>query len=306
MDIWMIISGMVTATAICIMAAVIFVYRRNMRMETERLHMMLDSAINGDFSENMFDESVMSALETKMARFLAANTTASRDLAAEKDKIKELISDISHQTKTPISNILLYSQILSEQELSKDGTICVNALSAQAEKLDFLIGALVKMSRLETGIITVNTQRGSVEMLLNDVIEQIHTNAEAKEIAIEKDIVNGDVYFDSKWTGEAIYNVIENAVKYAPPKSKITITAIPYELFYRIDIADQGMGIAEDEQNKIFSRFYRSTSVRGQEGVGIGLFLTRKIITSGGGYIKVSSEPDKGSVFSVFLPTEKG
>jgi signal transduction histidine kinase len=108
--------------------------------------------------------------------------------------------------------------------------------------------------------------------------------------------------FDPKWTAEAVYNLLDNAVKYTPAGGKISVRAAAYELFCRIDVTDTGIGIAEAEQAKIFTRFYRSPAVAETEGVGIGLFLTRQIVTGQGGYVKVSSAPGKGATFSVFLP----
>lgn len=305
MDMWILVIVIVAVAAIFAAIAAILLYRRKARSLMDSLGAMLDSAIGGDFTESAFDESVLSAVEAKMARFLSSCAVSSKNLTAEKDKIKGLISDISHQTKTPIANILLYSQLLGEHELPEDCAVCVKALSAQAEKLDFLIGALVKTSRLESGIITVNPQRGVIQTLLNAVVTQINSKAEAKEITIETEATDGTAYYDPKWTAEAVYNILDNAVKYSPRQSVIKIKATLYEQFFRIDITDEGIGIAENEQNKIFSRFYRSPAVSGQEGVGIGLFLVREILSNEGGYIKVSSELGQGATFSIFLPTEK-
>lgn len=271
----------------------------------DSLDTMLNHAIDGDFTPDVFDESLLSAVEAKMASFLSACAVSSKDLTEEKDKIKSLISDISHQTKTPIANILLYSQLLAEHDLPEDCGVCVNALNTQAEKLDFMIGVLVKSSRLETGIISVNSQRAPVQTLLDDAIAQIRYKCDEKGIVIEEQIIGGTAYYDPKWTGEAVYNVLDNAVKYSPCQSFIKISTMPYELFFRIDISDEGIGMREEEQSKIFQRFYRSPSVVHQEGVGIGLFLTREILGKGGGYIKVSSNTGQGSTFSIFLPTEK-
>lgn len=304
MEYWVFIIGIVVAALAAAIAAILL-YRRRMRRIMDSLDAMMDSAIDGDFSEGVFDESLLSAVEAKMARFLSSCAVSSKNLTAEKDKIKSLISDISHQTKTPIANILLYSQLLGEHELPEDCAVCVKALSAQSEKLDFLIGALVKTSRLEAGIIMVNPQRGSVQTLLDAAIAQISSKADVKKIAIEAEATDGTAYYDPKWTAEAVYNVLDNAVKYSPHQSITKISAMPYELFFRIDITDEGIGIPEEEQNKIFLRFYRSAAVSGQEGVGIGLFLAREILSNGGGYIKVSSKPGQGSTFSIFLPTEK-
>ncbi|WP_434302266.1 sensor histidine kinase [Clostridium botulinum] len=305
MDKWILIIGIVAVTVVVIVIPIILLYRRKMKQIMNSLIHMLDSAIDGSFTANTFDESALSAVEAKMARFLSACAVSSKNLAVEKENIQRLISDISHQTKTPVANILLYSQILSEHQLGSDSAACVKALSAQAEKLDFLMVTLVKASRLESGIIAINPQRGTMQMLLDEVIAQIRPKAEEKEITIETELVDGIAYYDPKWTVEAIYNVLDNAIKYSPRQSTVAIRSIPYSLFFRIDVIDQGIGIAEDEQGKIFSRFYRSSNVSGQEGVGLGLFLTREILSEGGGYIKVSRTTGRGSTFSIFLPTEK-
>ena len=108
--------------------------------------------------------------------------------------------------------------------------------------------------------------------------------------------------FDVKWTTEAIENIVDNAIKYTPEGGDITLAVTSYELFLRIDIADTGIGIAESEYADIFKRFYRSQAVNTIEGVGIGLYLARQIITGQGGYIKVTSTLGQGTTFSVFLP----
>lgn len=293
---------MITAVAGIIAAVGIILYRKKTRLTMERLNAMLDSAINGGFSESVFDESMLSAVEAKMAHFLSVCSASSQNLYEEKNKIKSLISDISHQTKTPIANILLYSQLLGEYHLPEDGATCVKALSAQAEKLSFLIDALVKTSRLETGIITVSPQPEAVRNLIYRSAVQIKPKADAKNLSVITEDTDIAACFDLKWTAEAVTNILENAVKYTENGGSISIKAAAYELFCRIDIADNGIGIAQEEHNKIFRRFYRSVVVSHQEGVGIGLYLAREIVSAEGGYIKVASQPGCGSTFSVFLP----
>lgn len=263
---------------------------------------MVDAAIDGSFVESVYDESALSAVEAKLARYLSICTLSSKNLLTEKDKIKGLISDISHQTKTPIANILLYSQLLSEHELPEDCATCVQALSSQAEKLNFLIGALVKMSRLETGIITVSPKQETIQRLLDEVRDQIMLKADTKEVSVVMEDTAANACFDLKWTVEAVCNIVDNAVKYTERGGSIIVKVVPYEMFCRIDIVDNGIGIAPSEQSKIFNRFYRSGDVSQFEGIGIGLYLAREILAAEGGYIKVSSTPGSGSVFSVFLP----
>ena len=269
-----------------------------------RLNTMLDAAMQGTFHEGYFDESLLSAVETKLAHFLAASHVSAAGLQEERQKITQLIADISHQTKTPISNLLLYAQLLEEQPLSQEGRTCVTSLTAQAEKLQFLIQALIKTSRLETGVFSFTPTVEQVYPMVQQVLEEAAVKAENKHISFTFQPSDATACFDPKWTGEALYNIVDNAVKYTPEGGSVHLSITPYQLFCRIDIADTGMGIAPEEQTEVFKRFYRSAAASQMEGVGIGLYLSRQIISAQGGYIKVTSIPQKGSVFSVFLPQE--
>lgn len=295
-----------TVVAVAVLAAAIICvacyYRRKERKLLGSINAMLDCAIDGTFTEGLFDESVLSLTETKLNGFLSQTSASSRNLSEEKEKLKELISDISHQTKTPIANILLYSQLLCEKDLSDEEKSCAAAASQQAEKLSFLINALVKTSRLETGIVTLNPCAAEVDDMLAAVKEQVAIKAEAKNISLDFVQSGQKACFDAKWTAEAVFNIVDNAVKYTAPGGFVKVSVTPYQMFCRIDIEDNGAGISEEEQAKIFLRFYRSRESGTSEGVGIGLYLAREIITGQNGYIKVMSEKGKGSTFSVFLP----
>ena len=133
---------------------------------------MLDRAIDGSFLESSFDESVPSALESKMARFLNGSASSARNLAEEKSKIAALIADISHQTKTPIANLLLYASLLAESELTPEQRAQAEALKTQAEKLSFLVDALVKSSRLDNGILTLSPAPHPIQPLLDGAAAQ--------------------------------------------------------------------------------------------------------------------------------------
>ena len=294
----------VSVVTVLICAAVIIADHRKTKRLLQRMDAMLTEAIDGSFTETAFDESMLSAVETKLAHYLSASAVSAKNLQVERDKIKELIADISHQTKTPIANILLYAQLLAEEPLPESSRPCVTALNAQAEKLSFLIGALVKTSRLETGVFRLQPKPSDVQAMLNTVTEQIEPKAAQKKLTVDCAQTDATACMDSKWTGEAIYNILDNAVKYTPSGGSIHITTTVYQLFCRIDIVDTGIGIAETEQAKIFTRFYRSAHVSKTEGVGIGLYLARQIVSEQGGYIKVASKPNEGACFPVFLPLQ--
>lgn len=288
---------------LCFLAAAVIVLwnRRKARHTMEAIEKMLDAAMDGSFSERTFDESKLSALETKFAHYLSAAETSSRNVAEEKDRIKSLIADISHQTKTPIANLLLYSELLKEEDLPPSAKANVDALYNQSEKLRFLIDALVKLSRLENGIISLSPQHSALQPLLQGIAEQYSAKAAEKGLSLYLHDTDISARFDIKWTAEALANIVDNAVKYTE-HGTISISAESYEMFARIDITDTGAGVSESEQAKIFTRFYRSKVMQKNEGLGIGLYLARQIISGEGGYIKVTSTPGKGSTFSVFLP----
>ena len=274
------------------------------RKNWERLNQMLDEGIRGEFEESKYDESELSKVESKWKRFLQDSAMAKQNLETEKANIKGLISDISHQTKTPMANIKLYSELLSEQ-LEEDGMEAelLGQIQAQAQKLEFLIQALTKLSRLETNILEVVPVKNQVKPLLESAVEEIRKKAEKKEIQIKIEMdFEAEAVFDRKWTEEALYNLLDNAVKYSPAGSEVLISTNLYEMWCVIAVSDRGRGISEEEIPKIFGRFYRAKEVQQEEGVGIGLYLVREILQKEGGFIKVNSEVGKGSTFLCYLP----
>ena len=296
------IGYVIVATAIlAALAAVVWSRWRTKRM-LNILDNMLDEAIRGEFREQNFDESMLSAVETKLAHYLSACTVSAQNLQEEKDKIKTLIADISHQTKTPIANVLLYAQLLTEQDLPDESRACAAALEAQAEKLQSLIEALVKTSRLETGVLSLHPRSEPLAPMLEEAAAQFAPKAAEKNITLTLTPTDATAVFDPKWTGEAVCNLLDNAVKYTPAGGSVTVQAVSYEMFCRVNVADTGPGIPEAEQARVFQRFYRSPAAHQTEGVGIGLYLARQIAEGQGGYIKVFSRPGGGTKFSLYLP----
>lgn len=298
MDRWMF-----SISFLCFFASVLLVIwwkHRNFQM-IQRMEKMLDDAIEGRFKEEVFDETKLSRLENRLAEYLAASEVSVNNLAVEKDKIKTMISDISHQTRTPVSNLLLYSELLLEEDLQDECLTSVLQIRNQAEKLSFLITNLVKLSRLETGILAVNPSPHLLSPMLSDLYRQYQPIAESKGLKFYVQSVSFVAVFDEKWTGEALGNIVDNAIKYTSSGS-VDILVKRYEMFVSIDVRDTGIGIKEEETTKVFGRFYRGEEVKEEKGTGIGLFLARQIISAQGGYIKVSSKQNEGSVFSIFLP----
>lgn len=295
---------LVIGAAVLLALAVVAADRWRTARTMKRLDDMLTAAINGSFSETAFDESRLSSLESRLWRYLTASALSERNVREQKDQISALISDISHQTKTPVANLQLYAQLLAEQPLTPRGKDCAAAISAQAEKLQTLIEALVKTSRLETGILALHPQPGEISPVVERAAAQYAARAAEKGITLTVGQKKGSAVFDPKWTEEAVCNLLDNAVKYSSSGGVVTVKVKNYELFSAIQVTDTGPGISEEEQAKIFGRFYRASGAWQAEGVGIGLYLTRQIAEKQGGYVKVESMPGRGSTFSLYIPRE--
>lgn len=268
-----------------------------------RLDEMLEQAINGEFEEERYDETELSRLEAKWKQYLTTSKMSMEQLNKNREGMQALVSDISHQTRTPLSNILLYSQLLCEQTDNQEEKHLAEQIVRQAEKLEFLIQALVKMSRLESNVLVLKPQRQPIEPLLLEAMEEILPKAEKKKIHVK---LHGNpshmqAVYDKKWTAEALGNILDNAVKYSPLESTVEVTVEKFEFYVCISVRDEGIGISEEERAQIFSRFYRSAEVQQEDGIGIGLYLAREIVQKEKGYIKVLSKKGKGSTFKMYL-----
>lgn len=253
------------------------------------------------------EETLISRLGSRFCRLYEMMEHARLKTEEEKKKLQSLVSDISHQVRTPVTNMKMIGTALTEPAGGKSLTAekrkeFLGAMNAQVEKLNFLMQALVKTSRLETGLITLHRQEECLYETLAESLGGILFAAESKKIEVEAVCPEKlQLPHDKKWTAEALFNLLDNAVKYTPPGGKIRVEAVQQEMYTRIDVADTGKGIREEHQAAIFRRFYREEGVAGIPGLGIGLYLAREIVSMQGGYIKVVSREGGGSVFSVYL-----
>ncbi|MBS6506625.1 MAG: HAMP domain-containing histidine kinase [Paraclostridium bifermentans] len=255
--------------------------------------------IKDDFKE----EGIFNIIHSDLNKLSKSINIKIKNLDKEKENIKELVTDISHQLKTPLASLKLYNSLLLEEDLEEeDRTEFLKTSGMSINKLQSLIESLVNISRLETSMISIKKENKNIKATIIKAIESVKPKAINKFISINlNDFDDKIVHHDSKWTEECIFNILDNAVKYTNLKGKIDIYVQDAINFIRIDIKDNGIGIDKNEFNNIFKRFYRSEEVQDLEGSGVGLYLSRKILESQGGNIIVSSQKDEGSKFSLFL-----
>ena len=272
----------------------------------KRLEQMLEDGIQGNFRESGYNESRLSRLECRWRQFLENSSISRQSLEREKENIQGLISDISHQTRTPLSNIRLYGELLEERLKASGGeaeAALARQIVSQTERLEFLIQSLTKMSRLESNILMLQPSVQEICGLMENARQEILPKALAREIHVNIDCPHKiSASYDKKWTSEALYNLLDNAVKYTQRGGEIHISVTRQEIFTKISIQDNGKGIALERQAEIFKRFYREPEVHEEPGIGIGLYLTRKILELQNGYIEVRSGEGEGSVFCLYLP----
>ena len=289
----------------CAALFVVFL-RRKLVLFSDNLCQTIDDMLNGAAPPQQMheEENLFYKINYRLAHLYDVLRESQENIAKERADLQELISDISHQVKTPISNLKMVNATLLEQPMPEEKQReFLQASSGQLEKLDFLMQAMIKTSRLETGVISLD---GKIQPLYDTLAAALGgtlLNAERKHIHVSVDCPEDIILpHDRKWTSEALFNILDNAVKYTPADGDIQVSVQSWEFYVKIDITDSGKGIAESRQGMIFKRFYREEEVHDIEGIGIGLYLAREIVTMQGGYIKVTSTVGCGSTFSVFLP----
>lgn len=322
MEKFMICMAVLAAAAGIAIVCIRRYYRKRMQAATQMLLERLDRAIGGEMQEEIFDESVDAAVTERLNRLLELTNMHQEQAETERDTIKSIISNITHQIRTPVTNIMLYTGLLQEivAALGQDGGVTENIshlllkLQKQADKLDFFMKELVKSTYTEQEMISLHPEMTDVQEIVAAACQTVELSAMKKGIVIAVQSA-GDVqqhgkeetadgilcYADRKWTVEALANVLDNAVKYSPSGSRIDVRLRTGESFLCVEVEDRGCGIREEEQGRIFERFYRAEEVSAEPGFGIGLYLVREVLSRQGGYARVKSASGEGTTMYLYL-----
>ena len=227
-------------------------------------------------------------------------------LLQEEDSTKTLITDISHQLKTPLASLRMSHELVMGSQLTEEEKDeFMEQEEKEIEKLEMLLSELVNLSRLEAQMIQIRPAPASLRETITAAVGQIYMKARSKHIDIQVEM-DGDmeICHDVKWTEEAISNVLDNAVKYSGEHTRIMVRVIPLIKNVLIEIEDEGMGLKPEEITKVYQRFYRGVEAREKvkEGAGVGLYLTRMILERQGGTISAKRKIEKGTIFKITLP----
>lgn len=301
----LVVGGILTLCAMLWNFLLIILFRTRLTVFVTALCDVIEHMMCGEERIDFTDsETQFARICHRLSRFYQISQKNKYKLDEERKELQMLVSDISHQVRTPVSNLKMVTDTLLEKNVTApQRTEFLQGIRSQTDKLDFLIQALVKTSRMEVGAVSLEKKDVPLFGTLAAAMSGIVYSAEKKHITVTVDCPQElHLPHDSRWTAEAVFNLLDNAVKYTPAGGNIRVTVEPWEMYAKLDIADTGRGIPESSLASVFRRFYREEDVHDEPGAGIGLYLAREIITKQGGYIKVVSEVQKGSVFSVFLP----
>ncbi len=282
----------------------IFMYMR-LTQFTHKVENMIDEMIKGNTLPPLLEEETLfSRIYHQLYQLQDIVTSSNNKAMEDRNNLQLLISDISHQVKTPLTNLNLLLSSFQQYDLSiEEKNSFIKMMFGQLDKITSLLESMIKASRLENGIISIQPVLCSVSFTIKKAIEEIRSSLEKKEINLNFSFTENIFCFhDPKWTKEALYNILENAVKYTPSNGTISVQISTLHSYIQITISDTGIGIASKEYAKIFERFYRSPNVHNEAGVGLGLYLARSIITQQNGYITVASQLGKGTSFTILLP----
>ncbi|MEG1284882.1 MAG: HAMP domain-containing sensor histidine kinase [Romboutsia sp.] len=290
-----------------LMISILHIVIKYLFNKLSKVNLDIENIISNKYiqEEDFKEEGIFNRIYSELNKLSKSLNLKFSDLNKEKESIKELVTDISHQLKTPLASLKLYNSLLIEEDLDeKEQLEFLSTNEKSIDKLHNLIDSLVNISRLEANMINIKKEDKSIKETLIKAINSSKVKANFKKIAIIEDIdkfSDMKIPHDSKWTEESIFNIIDNAIKYTNEGGNIDISISETINFVRIDVLDNGIGIEKCEFNDIFKRFYRNEKVEEIEGSGVGLYLSRKILELQGGNIIVSSKIGQGSKFSLFL-----
>ena len=277
---------------------------REKRKTYRRIDELLDCVLNQEIIlDSDVKEGEYSALVSKIKQIQEVLENHARSAETEKEQVKSLVSNMSHQLKTPLANLSLHAEILGKSELSKEQkNEFFSKMQRQIEKLNWMVESLSKMVKLEQNLDDFEIKNTKIRQTILEAVDTVYEKLEKKDIQLDMEsFENRFLYHNRKWTVEVFVNLLENAIKYTEKGGFISIRVKSYELYTEIQISDNGRGIRQEELTDIFKRFYRSPEVENMEGSGIGLYLCNLILEKEKGYITAISEYGKGSCFSVFL-----
>ena len=307
---WMWIAAGAVLWAGASSALVLYIQRRRRAAELEELAGLVRDVLDDREIEEKAagEETLYGRIEHMLVRIQRMNRGRQEELTESRSRVQKLITEIAHQMRTPLANGGTYLELLEGELSEREDPVAdpvpmyLEALRSSQEKLRFLTEEFIRISRLENNIIRIRKEERDIAGTIGDALAQVRPMAEEKGVRISEHLPEGlSCPHDLGWFGEALWNVLDNAVKYSQEGGRIWVEASRGELYLTIRVADEGIGIDEGEEARVFQRFYRGRRTASYEGLGVGLYLAREITARHGGFMEIQRR-DPGVEVRVCLP----
>lgn len=307
---WMWIAAGAVLGAGASSALVLYIQRRRRAAELEELAGLVRDVLDDREIEEKAagEETLYGRIEHMLVRIQRMTRGRQEELTESRSRVQKLITEIAHQMRTPLANGGTYLELLEGELSEREDPVAdpvpmyLEALRSSQEKLRFLTEEFIRISRLENNIIRIRKEERDIAGTIGDALAQVRPMAEEKGVRISEHLPEGlSCPHDPSWFGEALWNVLDNAVKYSQEGGRIWVEASRGELYLTIRVADEGIGIDEGEEARVFQRFYRGRRTASYEGLGVGLYLAREITARHGGFMEIQRR-DPGVEVRVCLP----
>ena len=307
---WMWIAAGAVLGAGASSALILYIQRRRRAAELEELAGLVRDVLDDREIEEKAagEETLYGRIEHMLVRIQRMNRGRQEELTESRSRVQKLITEIAHQMRTPLANGGTYLELLEGELSEREDPVAdpvpmyLEALRSSQEKLRFLTEEFIRISRLENNIIRIRKEERDIAGTIGDALAQVRPMAEEKGVRISEHLPEGlSCPHDPGWFGEALWNVLDNAVKYSQEGGRIWVEASRGELYLTIRVADEGIGIDEGEEARVFQRFYRGRRTASYEGLGVGLYLAREITARHGGFMEIQRR-DPGVEVRVCLP----
>ena len=291
-----------SSTFICYMLfmLLIILYKKSQDKKINEISNYMNSVLNGNYSLDIrsYEEGRLSILKNDIYK-ITVKLKEQTDMAInEKNNLEMILSDISHQIKTPLTSMYVINDLLKSDKLSKKEKIeFINKNKSQLERIEWLVTSLLKLSRLDNGFVKLKKEKVEVAKLIDNCLNPLLIPIELKNQNVVKQIDNFEIDIDFNWFSEAIINILKNAHEHTNAFGTIKVETSDNSMYSSIIISDNGTGISKQDLPHIFERFYKGDNQK--ESIGIGLNMAKKIIDLSGGEINVLSTPSEGTTFII-------
>ncbi len=297
------VTIIITSSLFLIVLFIILVHEYAKMKNINNLTKVLEEINNKNYKIDIDDstEDELSILKSEIYKTTIMLKEQADNSTLDKINLKDSLSNISHQLKTPLASInIMLDNILDSEEMSEDvRTEFINNIKREISNINFLVAGILKLSRLDANVVNFMVEKVKVKDIVNECIKNVSSLCDLKNISID---VTGNemlkINCDFKWEVEAITNILKNCVEHSNNNSKIDIKYINNKMYTEITIKDYGKGMSEKDVKHIFERFYKGSNST-SDSVGIGLSLSKSIIEQENGTINVNSKLNRGTVFTI-------